>query len=175
MKPSLLARLEALELRLAEVNGLLSSESATRDLNEFRRLTREHAELSDVVGHLNAWRRALGDRYAAQALRDEPEMREFADEELAAAEARITQESAALERLLLPKDPDDDRNADPGNPRGHRRRRVGAVRGRPAADVPALRRTAWLAYRDRCRPMNRTWAATRKRSSASKATAPIVD
>ena len=51
MKPSLLARLEALELRLAEVNGLLSSESATRDLNEFRRLTREHAELSDVVEH----------------------------------------------------------------------------------------------------------------------------
>jgi peptide chain release factor 1 len=110
MKPSMLARLEALELRLAEVGGLLADPNATADLDSFRRLTREHAELTEVVEHLHAWRAALADQDAAQALREEPEMRAFAEEELASAEARIGREARALERLLLPKDPDDERN-----------------------------------------------------------------
>ena len=110
MNPSLLARLEDLEQRLAEVNERLSHGDAARDLTAFRRLSREQAELSDVVGHLDAYRRALSDRDAAMQMRADPAMRDFADEEIADAGARLDAEDAILQRMLLPRDPDDERN-----------------------------------------------------------------
>ena len=110
MKPTMRARLEQLERRLAEVNGLLSSEAATRDLDAYRRLNREHSELSDVVARFVAWRCADDDLREAQAMRADPEMREFAEEEVRAATVRLDNEAGALERLLLPRDPNDERN-----------------------------------------------------------------
>jgi peptide chain release factor 1 len=110
MKDSMRVKLERLELRLDEVNALLSSEEATRDLEEYRRLHREHAELAELVEHFVAWRRARGDRDAATQLRGDPEMRDYAEEEIRAADARLQQETATIERLLLPRDPDDERN-----------------------------------------------------------------
>ena len=106
----MLARLEGLEQRLAEVSLLLSSEDSARNLDTLRRLNQEHAELSQVVEHLQAWKRALADRNAAEAMRDDPDMRAFADEELGVAARRQTDEEAHLQRLLLPRDPNDDRN-----------------------------------------------------------------
>ncbi len=111
MSPSLLAKLERLERRLSEVNLLLSSETATRDLDAWRRLTREQAELAEIAEHYAAWKRAIADRDAALALRDDPEMRELAEEELAGADAASTREQALLQRLLLPRDPSDERSA----------------------------------------------------------------
>jgi peptide chain release factor 1 len=110
MKPSMLAKLERLEQRLEELDALLSSEGATGDMDEYRRLSREHAELAGVVEHFVAWRRARNDRETAEQLRGDPELRDFADDEIAAADARLQQETGTLERLLVPSDPDDDRN-----------------------------------------------------------------
>jgi peptide chain release factor 1 len=110
MKPSLLARLENLELRLAEVNLLLAGENAARDLNALRRLNREHAELAQVVEHLKAWKQARADHDAAQAMRADPELRAFADEEVQTAADRLAREEDLLQRLLLPRDPNDERN-----------------------------------------------------------------
>jgi peptide chain release factor 1 len=110
MNASMLAKLSRLEDRLAEVAALLSSEEATRDIAQYRRLNREHAELEEVVAHFVAWRRARDDRETAEALRGDPELRELAGEDLAAAEARLADEAATLERLLLPRDPDDARD-----------------------------------------------------------------
>ena len=110
MKPSMLARLESLEQRLAEVNLLLSSEDSARNLDTLRRLNREHAELSQVVEHLQTWKRAVADRQAAEAMRDDPDMRAFADEEMDVAIQRQANEEAHLQRLLLPRDPNDERN-----------------------------------------------------------------
>ncbi len=110
MRPSLEARLGQLELRLAEVDGLLASESATRDLAGYRRLTREHAELSELVAHFAAWKQARRDRDTAEQMRADPELKAFADEELVTAQARADAEASTLERLLLPKDPNDERN-----------------------------------------------------------------
>ena len=110
MKPAMVAKLEQLERRLSEINLLLSSESAVSDLNRYRMLTREHAELSLLVDHLAAWKRAISDRDTAEQLRGDPEMREFAVTEYDDASARAGAEQAKLERLLLPKDPNDDRN-----------------------------------------------------------------
>jgi peptide chain release factor 1 len=110
MKSSMLAKLSRLEERLAEVAALISTEEATRDIAQYRRLNREHAELESVVAHFVAWRRARSDRDTAEALRADPDMREFAAEEVAAADARLAEEAATLERLLLPRDPDDTRD-----------------------------------------------------------------
>ncbi len=106
----MLARLESLEQRLAEVNLLLSSEDSARNLDTLRRLNREHAELSQVVEHLQTWKRAVADRQAAEAMRDDPDMRAFADEEMDVAIQRQADEEAHLQRLLLPRDPNDERN-----------------------------------------------------------------
>ena len=110
MKPSMQAKLEQLERRLAEVSALLNSESATRDLDQYRRLTREHSELAEVVAHFAAWRQAHADLTEAEAMRADAELREFAQEEADAAAARIEQEESLLQRLLLPRDPNDERN-----------------------------------------------------------------
>jgi peptide chain release factor 1 len=110
MNPSMLARLERLEARLEEVSALLAAEGAARDLDGWRRLNREHAELAEVVERFIAWRRARDDRDAARTLRDDPELRALADDEAAAAELRMANEAALLERLLLPRDPDDRRS-----------------------------------------------------------------
>ena len=99
MKPSMLARLESLEQRLAEVNLLLSSEDSARNLDTLRR-----------VEHLQTWKRAVADRQAAEAMRDDPDMRAFADEEMDVAIQRQADEEAHLQRLLLPRDPNDERN-----------------------------------------------------------------
>jgi peptide chain release factor 1 len=110
MNASMLAKLSRLEERLEELSQLLSAQEATRDMTEYRRLNREHAELAEVVEHFVAWRRARTDRDTAEQLREDPEMREFAAEEIAAADARLADEAATLERLLLPRDPDDARD-----------------------------------------------------------------
>jgi len=110
MKASMQARLEQLERRLAEVNLLLSSEGAARDLDAFRRASREHAELTQVVDCFHAWKRAMADLGTAEQMRADPEMREFAAEEAHAAAARAGEQAALLQRLLLPKDPNDERN-----------------------------------------------------------------
>jgi peptide chain release factor 1 len=110
MDRSMQAKLEQFERRLGEVNRLLSSESAAKDMAEFRKLNREHAELSQLVDHYHAWRRADSDREAAESMRADPEMRAFADDEARAATERAEEELRTLERLMLPKDPDDDRD-----------------------------------------------------------------
>ena len=110
MEASMQAKLEQFERRLGEVNRLLSSESAAKDMGEFRKLNREHAELSQLVEHYHAWRRADSDREAAESMRADPEMRAFADDEARAATVRAEEELRTLERLMLPKDPDDDRD-----------------------------------------------------------------
>ena len=111
MTPSMLSRLQDLEQRLDEVNALLSDSETAQDMNLFRKLSREHAELTEVVDHFHAYNQARADENEARPMRSDPELREFADEELAAAAQRIQAESDVLRKLLLPRDPHDSRNA----------------------------------------------------------------
>ena len=55
MKPALRAKLDSLARRLEELNRLLSAQYATRDMGEFRRLSREHAELTRVLEIYNRY------------------------------------------------------------------------------------------------------------------------
>src|SRR5690606_24272778 len=84
--------------------------NAARDLDAFRSAGREHAELSEIIECFHEWKQAVADRETAEQMRADPELRAFADEEVAAAEARAQAQTLRLQKLLLPRDPDDERN-----------------------------------------------------------------
>ncbi|QYD69470.1 peptide chain release factor 1 [Paraburkholderia edwinii] len=110
MKTSMQSKLDQLTTRLAELNDLLSREDVTANLDQYRKLTREHAELGPVVEHYALWRQAVNDATTAQELMSDPSMKEFAEEEIRAARERMEQLQGELQRMLLPKDPNDERN-----------------------------------------------------------------
>ncbi|HEY5899646.1 MAG TPA: peptide chain release factor 1 [Burkholderiales bacterium] len=102
MKASLRSKLDGLVSRLADLDRMLASEDATRDLDKFRSNSREHAELSAVVALYQEYRKAEGDAEAAREL--------DLDEEIKSARLRMEALEADLQRALLPRDPNDERN-----------------------------------------------------------------
>ncbi len=88
--------------RLADLDGLLAAESATRDMGQFKKLSREYSEVSNVVSLFQKYRQAEGDAEAARELK--------LDEELKSARASMERLEAELQKALLPKDPNDERN-----------------------------------------------------------------
>ena len=111
MKQSLQNRLARMQARLEEVNAALSSEDAARDLKLLRRLNQEHTEISEVLDHFGSYQQAERDLSAAEQMAGDPEMRAFAMEEIGLARERLGGELASIEQLLLPRDPNDARNA----------------------------------------------------------------
>jgi peptide chain release factor 1 len=110
MKSSLRFKLEQLARRKDELDAMLSAEDATRVMDRYRALTREHAELEPVVARFREYERAEGDIAAADEMAREPDMKAFAEEERAAAILRTDALEADLQKMLLPKDPSDERN-----------------------------------------------------------------
>ncbi len=110
MKPSIASKLEQLALRLGELTRLVSNEDATRDMDSYRRLTREHAELTPVVELYQSFRRAEEDAHTAQEMLADAQMKVFAETELRQARERMAAIEVDLQKRLLPKDPDDERN-----------------------------------------------------------------
>ncbi|AZQ49943.1 peptide chain release factor 1 [Burkholderia cenocepacia] len=110
MKTSMQRKLDQLSTRLAELNDLLSRENVTADLDQYRKLTREHAELGPVVEQYALWRQARSDETAAQELLADPSMRDFAEDEIRSAREGMARLETELQKMLLPKDPNDDRN-----------------------------------------------------------------
>jgi peptide chain release factor 1 len=110
MKPSMLAKLEQLANRLEEVGSLLMQENVTADIEQYRRLTREHAELQPLVALYQEYVQASNDVSTAEGMLSDPDMKEFAQEEIQAARARMETLAGQLRTMLLPKDPNDERN-----------------------------------------------------------------
>ncbi|WP_194714332.1 peptide chain release factor 1 [Noviherbaspirillum soli] len=110
MKPSMLAKLDQLANRLEEVNTLLMQEGITDNMDQYRKLNREHAELGPLVELYQQYTQADRDIAAAQEMLADPEMKEFAQEEIAGSKARMEALEVDLQKLLLPKDPNDERN-----------------------------------------------------------------
>ncbi|MEZ9526559.1 peptide chain release factor 1 [Enterovibrio norvegicus] len=112
MKPSILAKLEALSERYEEVQHLLSDPGIIGDQDKFRVLSKEYSQLEEVTQCFTSYKQAEGDLEAAleMANEDDPEMREMAQEEVKAAKEEIERLTDELQVLLLPKDPNDERN-----------------------------------------------------------------
>jgi peptide chain release factor 1 len=109
MKTSFRDKLHLLSDRLAEIDHLLSSEEGTQP-EQFRKLSRERAELEPVIGAWREYQQVERDFEEAQTLLADPDLREFAGEEAEAARARLPQLELELQKLLLPRDRNDERN-----------------------------------------------------------------
>lgn len=110
MKDTMRDRLERLAHRLIEVDAMLSEPEVVNDMDNFRKLSRERAELEPVVEVFNAYVATEGDLEAAQEMMRDPEMKEMGEEEYQIAKSGLVELEEKLEVLLLPKDPDDGRS-----------------------------------------------------------------
>jgi len=112
VKESIKHKLETLVERHEEIAGLLSEPETMADQNKFRELSQEYAQLEPVVNNFNNYQHCLTTIEDAKSMlkEDDKDMREMAKEEL--AEAQETEQALELElqKLLLPKDPNDQRN-----------------------------------------------------------------
>jgi peptide chain release factor 1 len=110
VNPKLRAKLDSLVGRLGDLERLLAAENATRDMDQFRKLSREHAEVSSVVSVFRKYLEVERDAAEARDLAADAAMKAYADEELKKARAAMERLEAELQQALLPKDPNDERN-----------------------------------------------------------------
>lgn len=112
MKASILTKLDNLDERYQEVAALLSDSETIADQNKFRELSKEYAELEPVVKAYIDYRDVINNLQEAKLLLkdSDPDMRAMAQDELADAESQKEPLELNLQRLLLPKDPNDDKN-----------------------------------------------------------------
>ncbi|MBQ45251.1 MAG: peptide chain release factor 1 [Porticoccaceae bacterium] len=112
MKSSILAKLELLQERYEEVGALLSDSEIISDQDKFRPLSKEYAELEPVVLTYGMFAQIKVDiEEANNLLKDsDPDMRDMAEEELKRGELESENLELELQRLLLPKDPNDGKN-----------------------------------------------------------------
>ena len=110
MKDSMRSRLEQLARRLIEIDALLAEPEIASDMDRFRKLSRERAEIEPVVVQFQQYEATEGDIQAAKEMQSDPDMREMADEELKLGRGRIEVLEDELQVLLLPRDPNDGRS-----------------------------------------------------------------
>lgn len=103
-------RLEEIELRFQEVESKLQDPSYATKPQELAKLGKKRAELEEIVEVIREYRTATSNRDQAEELIEDPEMRDMAVEELAAARQKISELEVVLKRLLLPKDPNDEKS-----------------------------------------------------------------
>jgi peptide chain release factor 1 len=109
---SVLEKLEGLSARLTEISDALANPNVIADQARFRTLSKEYAEIQPIVDCFNRYKAALETIGSARELLldKDPEMKAFAEEELAAAEEQKAAIEAELRALLLPKDRADQSN-----------------------------------------------------------------
>ena len=106
-------RLEDILIHYEEIMQELNAPDVTENQTRFRRLMKEEADLAPIVGAYRAYKQAKQDIEDSLALLDEEsdeELKELAKEELSIAKKRVEELEQELKILLLPKDPNDDKN-----------------------------------------------------------------
>ncbi|MDR7331108.1 peptide chain release factor 1 [Roseateles asaccharophilus] len=111
MKDSLRQQFDRLSFRLAELDTILADGSIAADMKRYRALTREQSEVSGLVERYRRYQAHEADLAAARDMLADPEMAEMAREEIASNEAALATLDQELQLALIPKDPDDERNA----------------------------------------------------------------
>jgi len=111
MKPFVRATLLRQRARLHELDALLAAPDVVDSMERFRSLSREHAEAGSLVEVFNRYLQRETDLASAQEMLQDTELAAMAQEEIDQAQAELEALDAELQQLLLPKDPDDERNA----------------------------------------------------------------
>ncbi|OLU27744.1 peptide chain release factor 1 [Pseudomonas sp. PA15(2017)] len=112
MKASLINKLDLLQDRFEEVTALLGDAEVITNQTQFRAYSKEYAEIEPVIVAFREFRKVQADLEGAMALLkdSDPDLREMAEEEVDTARARLAELEDSLQRMLLPKDPNDGRN-----------------------------------------------------------------
>lgn len=110
MKSSIIAKLKTLQERYEEIQAHLVNIKVITDQERFRALSKEYAQLTDVIKYFQLWCVVQQDIKTAEVLLNNLEMREMAQEELKKTKKRNKELEQQLQILLLPKDPDDEKN-----------------------------------------------------------------
>jgi peptide chain release factor 1 len=114
MKPFLRTQSEKYAERLEDLERLLQSPDIMADMKAFRDLSKEHSDVTPVAGRLKRYEQLEKDMAGAREMltdaKDDEAMAEMVAQEIATGEAELAQLEDELQRLMLPKDPDDARN-----------------------------------------------------------------
>ena len=104
------AKLSSLGRRLEEIDAMLSSPEVGSDMNKFRDLSRERAEIEPVVQKVREYEKYEKQRAESEELLSDPDMKELAQAEFTECREKLDQLDKDLEIMLLPTDPNDKRN-----------------------------------------------------------------
>jgi peptide chain release factor 1 len=110
----MLDKLDAIEARFREVELLLSSADTMQDMKRFAQLNKEYSELKEMVEVTNSYKEALNFLQQAKDLmanEKDADMREMAREEADEMQAKVIELEERIKILLIPKDPEDAKNA----------------------------------------------------------------
>ena len=110
MTPEIKTKLQTASERHEEIGHLMSDPNVMSDQNKFRDLSKEYASLEDLVKTFANYKDAEQEIADAQEMMDDPEMKEMAQESLLEAKGNLKKYEKELQILLIPKDPDDDKN-----------------------------------------------------------------
>lgn len=110
MNESMRAKLSSLGRRLEEIDAMLSSPEVGSDMNKFRDLSRERAEIEPVVQKVREYEKYEKQRAESKELLSDPDMKELAQAEFTECREKLEQLDKDLEIMLLPTDPNDKRN-----------------------------------------------------------------
>jgi len=110
---SILQKLDTLSERFEEIAQLLAEPSVQSDQNKFRSLSQEYAQLDPIVSNYQYYLATIDDKEAAEAMLNDsdPDIKLMAKDELKDIQATLEQQQRDLQVLLLPKDPNDGKNA----------------------------------------------------------------
>ena len=111
MKDSLRQQFERLAFRLTELDTILADGSAASDMKRYRALSKEQSDVGDLVSQYRRYQQCEANLAAARELLDDADMAEMAREEIVGAEVEMAALDESLQLALMPKDPDDERNA----------------------------------------------------------------
>jgi peptide chain release factor 1 len=138
------SKLDQLEKHFEELTAQMADPAVISDGEQYRKISKAHSDLSDVVTKYRDYREASDQLAQAKAMLDEsdPDMRELAELEVERLTPAITQMEEDIKLLLLPKDPLDDKDVVLEIRAGTGGRRSQSVRGRSVPHVYALRGNA---------------------------------
>jgi len=106
-------RLDQIEARYEELNQALASPEITADSARYQKTAKAHSEISEIVEKYREYKdlvKGIAESKAVLADEKDPEMRAYAQEELERLEPRVVGIEEELKVLLLPKDPNDEKN-----------------------------------------------------------------
>ena len=110
MKSSMQNKLSNLSKRIEELNGELSQEGATKDMERFKKISKEHSDILPVVDIYKDYLKFDKDIEDAREMLNDLEMKAFAQSEIDNGKEQLERIEKELQVLLIPKDPNDEKN-----------------------------------------------------------------